>query len=488
MAAKLICDDCVTDRVLSAWVEDNGEEATCAYCLEEGVCCQIDAVAKEIDKAIRRYYKIAPEEGHVVADSDNIAYYAEGDSAEDIIHGIVDSADAAADMVALLSASEERDVRDGDDAFYDGTLLEHVESYPDGFLEVWESFEQRLKHEVRYFDERGRAMLGELFGDLPDFGGGQAIVTLSPEEKDLRLYRARIIVDESEREEFVRDPARHVGPPPPDLATAGRMNPAGIPAFYGAFSADVAVAEIRPPVGSLVAVGEFSLLRPLRLLDMSFLPFAYHEESMFSAKYDEARSKVRFLEVFHRRISRPILPNDETLAYLPTQAVAAYVANVMNLDGIIYSSTQVGAEDESTGDQLPRELCNVVLFGTAALVERTPAPPKPPEEDLEPAWFSIIGPSNAAPVATGAADQPDAGTPKADEPEPEQQAKETPPAEQAAAPEPSGLSENGTAATLRIKRDPKLVRIRAVKVETSPLFAHLYEDGRVLIDDFDRDE
>jgi len=29
------------------------------------------------------------------------------------------------------------------------------------------------------------------------------------------------------------------------------MNPAGIPAFYGAFAEDVAIAEVRPPVASI---------------------------------------------------------------------------------------------------------------------------------------------------------------------------------------------------------------------------------------------
>jgi len=38
---------------------------------------------------------------------------------------------------------------------------------------------------------------------------------------------------------------------------------------------------------------------------------------------------------------------------------------------------------------------------------------------------------------------------------------------------------------LRIKRDPKVGRIRSVKVETSAIFAHLYDDGRVLLDEFE---
>jgi len=273
-------------------VKEEGALATCAYCEQEGVCCSVEAVAHRIDEVIREYYQIAPDEGHVTPERDNIVYYAEGPTAEEIIHDIVDPGEAVDEIVDVLSEDEAYDVRDGADAFYADSPLRHIRAYPDHFLEIWTQFEQRLKHEVRFFDEEGRRMLDELFGDLAGFAGGRAIVKLTPDDAGLKLYRARIVADETQAEDFVRDPARHIGPPPPTLARAGRMNPSGIPAFYGAFSADVALAEIRPPVGALVAVGEFSLLKPIKLLDMSFLPFAYHEESIFSPKYDEARDKV----------------------------------------------------------------------------------------------------------------------------------------------------------------------------------------------------
>jgi hypothetical protein len=286
------------------------------------------------------------------------------------------------------------------------------------------------------------------------------------------------------------------------------MNPTGIPAFYGAFSKEVALAEIRPLVGSLVAIGEFSLLKPVRLLDMSFLPFAYHEESMFSPSYEEARSKVKFLEVFHRRISRPVLPSDEALAYLPTQAVAAYVTNVLGLDGIIYSSTQVGAEGESTGEQLPRNLCNVVLFGPAAFVERTPPPPRPPKpEPFDEPIFPVFGfpglgadglrevvpvdanlpPAVAAPLAAVGTQKPEEAG-RDDGEVAAKPASNTVATNKSVITPPDGLAEDGREATLRVTRDPQLARIRAVKVETSGTFVHLYEDGRVLINEDDDDD
>jgi RES domain/HEPN/RES N-terminal domain 1 len=507
--ANPLCPNCISDKVLSAWVEEHGQEATCAYCGTDGTCCSLESVAEEIDRVLRQFYTVAPEEGHVADWTDNIVYYADGESAEEILASeVIDAEGAVADIIEILSENESRDVRDGDDAFYGDVPLRHIRAYPDKLLAIWDEFEHRLKHEVRFFDEEGRRMLDVLFGDLPRLGGGRAVVTLDPQSPDSKVYRARIVAEESAAEEFIRDPARHIGPPPPESARPGRMNPAGIPAFYGAFSKEVALAEIRPPVGSLVAIGEFSLLKQVRLLDMSFLPFAYHEESMFSPSYEEARSKVKFLQVFHHRISRPVLPSDEALAYLPTQAVAAYVTNVLGLDGIIYSSTQVGAEGESTGEQLPRNLCNVVLFGPAALVERTPPPPRPPEpepfdEPILPA-FGFLGlgadrPRDVVPVDANPTPAVAAPVAAVDAQKPEEAGLDnggvaTKPASTAAATKesvitpPDGLSEDGRQATLRVTRDPELVRVRAVKVETSGTFAHLYDDGRVLIDEHDDDD
>jgi hypothetical protein len=449
----------------------------------------VRTAAEEIDRTLRKYYSIAPEEPHVSPDHDNTEYYAEGETAEQILNDILSSSEAVSDILAVLSALEERDVRDGEDALYGESPLQHAGAHADEYLEMWEGFERRLKHEVRFFDAEGRQTLDELFGELPEVGDGRAIVTLLPDESGLSIYRARLVNDETLREDFIRDPARHIGPPPPKVARAGRMNPAGISVFYGAFSPEVALAEIRPPVGSLVAIGEFSLLHRIRLLDMSFLPFAYHGESMFSPKYDQARSKLKFLRVFHRRISKPVLPDDELLAYLPTQAVAAYVASVLGLDGIIYSSTQVGAEGESTGDQLPRALCNVVLFGKAAIVERTPAPPRPAEKTTaDTPWAetqydldTLLGTATAAaplPMAGDAATEQSSKVPQAPSSSNGTSLISL----------PDGLGEGGVPATLRVKRDPRLARITAVRVDSSELFAHLYDDGRVLFHHLDDDE
>lgn len=498
-ANDLLCWRCISDPILSAWVRQRGNASICSFCLRRFRACELQFVAEEVDRVMRQFYRPAGDTPHVVDWSDNIQYWQDGETAVDILGEIAGiEPEVAQALVDVLAESEWRDVADGDDSYYGDSPLQQIRAYPHGFMEIWLAFEERLKHQKRFFDEVGKGMLDELFGDLPSIAGGEAILTIAPGDELATLFRVRIVDDESVAEEFVRDPARHIGPPPPHLARAGRMNPAGIPAFYGAFSSDIALAEIRPPVGSMVAVGKFSLLRPVKLLDMAFLPFAYHQESIFSPQYDRLRNKVKFLAKFHQRISRPVLPSDEALAYLPTQAVAAYVTHVMDLDGIVYSSTQVVADHTAGGEQVARKFCNIALFGSAAIVERLDVPPRPPERAAAFDDLPLIDIGSTPPAASPGAENAIA---TATEPQAEasvdiedagatidlhvaRDAESTGPPE----PRASEIESVGVLpATLKVERDPKLIRITGIKVDTVGMFAHLYPDGSVIVHDYDHD-
>ena len=149
------------------------------------------------------------------------------------------------------------------------------------------------------------------------------------------------------------------------------MNPAGIPVFYGGFSEDICIAEVRPHVGGIVVVGEFRAARRLQLLDLTMLDQHGFAGSMFRADFYDRVTKRRFLRSFHNLISRPVQPHEEALEYVPTQAVAEYIANVLGLDGIIYESAQAGGlNDEEAEENTPadRSTQNVAFFNQSALV------------------------------------------------------------------------------------------------------------------------
>jgi hypothetical protein len=137
------------------------------------------------------------------------------------------------------------------------------------------------------------------------------------------------------------------------------MNARGISVFYGATEASVAISEVRPPVGSKVAVATFSILRHLRLLDLTALEAVHDDGSIFDPSLKGRLERVAFLRSLGNRITRPVMPDDEAFDYLATQAIADFLAteNEPLLDGIIFGSVQ--AENGR----------NVVLFHKAALVE-----------------------------------------------------------------------------------------------------------------------
>lgn len=144
------------------------------------------------------------------------------------------------------------------------------------------------------------------------------------------------------------------------------MNAAGISVFYGADSDATALAEVRPPVGSDVAIARFEITRPLRLLDLTALDNIVIEDSVFDPAYEDRLEKAAFLKTLSRRLSAAILPDDETLAYLPTQAVADYLSGMNNptLDGIIFPSVQSATRG-----------LNIVFFQKASRVQDLDLPP-----------------------------------------------------------------------------------------------------------------
>ena len=233
--------------------------------------------------------------------------------------------------------------------------------------EEWRYFERSLKTETRFFNEHALATLRSLFDGLADHetrNGQRVVVQAGPGQKVSLLYRARVFQSSRPLEEALMRPDTGLGPPPFSAAVAGRMNALGISVFYGALDANVALAEIRPPVGSRVMVGKFELLRSVRLLDVEALKSVFVKGSIFDGGYIRQLERARFLGRLSERITRPVMPNDEPSDYLITQAIADYLATEAKLHGIIYASVQASGATR-----------NVVLFHHAARVKEIDLPP-----------------------------------------------------------------------------------------------------------------
>jgi hypothetical protein len=235
------------------------------------------------------------------------------------------------------------------------------------FLGLWHEFERGIKTETRFFSRSAKSILDEIFEGLTGLQtteGEPVVVSAGPETAIPTLYRARLFAGEEDKlEETLKAPWKHLGTPPAEAASAGRMNARGIAVFYGAIEAATALAEVRPPVGSKVAVARFHLLRTLRLLDLMALKSVAAGGSIFDPGTIGRMQRGNFLEKLSHRMSHPVMPHEEASEYLPTQAVADYLAVEAGLDGIIFPSVQTGHQSS-----------NVVLFHHAARVVEVSLP------------------------------------------------------------------------------------------------------------------
>lgn len=132
-----------------------------------------------------------------------------------------------------------------------------------------------------------------------------------------------------------------LGPPPKDKASAGRMNPAGIPYMYLAFAEKTALAETRVASGQQVTVSRWSPQRDLQVIDLTHFSSS---PSIFSEKKREY-DMIQFLYAFRDEISMPVAHDgSEHIGYVPTQVVSEYFAQAFTyssgkrVDGLIYPS------------------------------------------------------------------------------------------------------------------------------------------------------
>jgi hypothetical protein len=388
-----VCEDCVGDAVLSGEISAAGNVRECDYCKQDHrTTVSILWLAKRVDDVWQALIGEA-ERFPYLDDDDRMSWEFNGESAISLLGEmmLVSDEGIAEAVLNVLSTEHQFEIHDGGYDCYDTTEEKYVIRLPDDqrYRDLWRSFCDDLKHGRRFFSDVAEERLDEILGPIlrgenPDYGA--AIRTISPDDENRYVYRARVANDEANRRKIFAAPIKELGPPPPALCTSGRMNVTGIPVFYGSFDVATCVAETRVSVGGSSIVGKFEVVRPLRLLDLSKLSSIENRLSYFHSDYLQAQAYRSFLLSFHDEIKRPVIPGREALEYLPTQVVAEYLwtREENRIDGIVFGSAQM------SGDR-----SNLVLFPHAAKVagaqvevprsiesafvsERNPEEPDPP--------------------------------------------------------------------------------------------------------------
>jgi hypothetical protein len=364
--SKRICCVCVGEEYLRAEIKKEGKAAKCTYCSKRRRSFTINELADYVETAFEQHFRRTSPE---------LSRFESERSGDPVVWVIAEAAkideSPATDVQKILEDrhSDFESAQIGEECEFDSVSY-YVEIGPND-IEMraeWRGFEHSLKTETRFFNQHAQATLGAVFEGLVDHetqDGRRVVVHAGPGLSISSLYRARVFQSSEALERALEHPDIGIGPPPIDAATAGRMNARGISVFYGALNPVVALAEIRPPVGSRVLLGKFEFLRPVRLLDVAALQSVFVKGSIFDGGYIGRLERAKFLERLSHRIAMPVMPNDEPSDYLITQAIADYLSTQVKIDGILYPSVQAGGTAQ-----------NIVLFHSAARVRKIELPPK----------------------------------------------------------------------------------------------------------------
>lgn len=387
-----ICLECAGDQFLRDEVSNTGRSDQCVVCGTTALCWGTRQYAERIQPLFQnRFISARPEYtmGEWLA--------AEGCSAVDVIQEMTKCGD---DRTAELILESLREVwfwwpQDGEDDPLDDDLRFSPNPRASASSFLWTEIEEELRTRSRYFNPQIEERLREMFAGVDELvaQNGEKVIRRAGPETDLtRLWRMRIASDWREVCDMLISPAQKLGPPPSNVASAGRMNPIGISVFYGAADVETCLGEVRAPVGAHGVAAAFDITRELQLLDIAALARVEARNiSHFDPEYQRKHERVAFLQRLSSALQVPVLPGEEISGYLPSQMVAEYLGsrNLPRFDGVIYPSIQSGGQGS-----------NAVLFHHASVVEQLS-----PDKLLElrgPDWyqetFEIIESSQPAVV------------------------------------------------------------------------------------------
>lgn len=377
--SRMLCHLCIGEEYLADEVSNKGDNATCFYCDRDGRCYSIGEIAERIDSAFEQHFRRTSDQPNdwqfsLLRDKEsNYEWERDGVPVTDAIEAAADIPRAAAEDVQVILSDQYSDLEKeaiGEETEFSGETYYEERPASDGvWRESWRSFEQSLKTEARFFSRIAAGHLASIFDDIGSMAtadGKPLIRLIGPGTNLASVYRARVFQSDDALVNALCRPDTELGSPPFRFSKAGRMNAAGISVFYGSTDPLGAIAEVRPPVGSQVAVAEFQILKPLKILDLTALVAVSVTGSIFDRAYGARMERAVFLRSLCQRITKPVMPDDEVFEYLATQAVADFLSTELEepLDGILYPSAQV------EGDIL-----NIVLFQKSARVEEMDIPP-----------------------------------------------------------------------------------------------------------------
>jgi hypothetical protein len=343
-AEKYVCLNCVNDYALKKFIETNAVCCVCDYCKRQNTqpfASKISSFLEEILDGIK-YEWLDP--------NDILPYESKEGGWIGEVYDTYDIQDYIEDVTGIENETLLEDIIDSlsQNQWCKGYEMSQSEALESS----WNSFNELVKYKYRYtffaipeenyYDELiegGRSISPKyIFEEIADIiNSHDNLIKVFP--KKSLFYRCRIF---ESLEHANLATVFELATPPPNILTSGRMNPHGIPLFYGAEDPDTAICETITCTKkqSFVVVGTFESLVPLRILNLCEIP---DFPSLFDTTKRHLREPLVFLQNFQREISKPI-NQCHAIEYLPTQVMMEYFKHLFKdksgnmLNGIIYRS------------------------------------------------------------------------------------------------------------------------------------------------------
>ena len=346
-AGSMACADCIGDQYLARAIGEGAVPRPCSFCARVKPVAEVSAIAAAADeRLVEVCRRVIPFEDPVDLAA-GVRWESDGRKLSELVAAnLREAAQGVAEDIAkhLLALGKQRRAESREPAWsgrhrYSVALLPY--SHAD-LEKLWTEYRDLVDGGVRFFNDGARQFLDELFeamhrlktrGLFKDAG-------LIRELKVTQVFRARVANTDEDVAKILANPARELNAPPPRLARTGRMNAERVAVFYGAFDRDTAVAEMRPAIGGQIVVGQFSMTRPLKVLDMPMLELASGATiSIWDPKFKKRSAMRALLRRLHERVKRPVVPGAEH-EYLATQMLAEYLSVYKGVDGVVFGSAQ----------------------------------------------------------------------------------------------------------------------------------------------------
>ncbi len=333
-----VCADCVGDPHLKDLINAAACADTCDYCGRSdavGIAAESCVVIEAVYDTVHTYY-CEPASGGVPYDG---GFLVTATDMQEVLYNL--GFEGHPTFVEAVVDAEANG-----DYFVPAANGHWAGSHPHEVLSsAWSLFASTVKHETRFhFASTSRSGVSSPYDiDVPD-----VLPTIAARLRSLmrtlptgtEVYRARV----RPRGQTWLPTADQMGPPPKEVTSAGRMNPAGIPYLYTALDKATARREvgIMGRTSRTVFIATFTLTKPLEIIDLTQLPSA---PSLFDVAHKDAREQALFAQAFVEAISAPVRKDGhEHIDYVPSQVVCEYLAQIFEpttgtkLGGLIYPS------------------------------------------------------------------------------------------------------------------------------------------------------